>query len=165
MSKKPKISRAKDLEGFAIPWARPEELAYLPLRGPVVLVNGAFDLLHPTHMRLLWAAREAGETVICALDTDEKIAAEKGEGRPILSFPERAAALNYMPINLIVPIGSRADMDLVMKHVDLRVQGDGYAGKRSRYPAVPKLFVRSSGLHTSTIIERILSRCTPPKNS
>lgn len=138
-----------------VPVVRPGELRWLELRRPVVLVNGAFDMLHATHMRLLFAARQRAGTLVCALDTDEKIKHEKGSKRPIMSFLERCSALNYMPIDLIVPIDSKRNMDTVVEALapELRVQGADYRYKRSRYK-VPKLLVRENPIHTSQLIER-----------
>jgi cytidyltransferase-like protein len=127
----------------------------------VVLVNGAFDLLHTGHMRLLFAARAQGATLVVALDTDEKIHREKGPTRPFQSFAERAAALNYMPVDLIVPVDSRRDMDRVVACAHLRVQSDEYLNRPSRYPAVPKLFVRNSRTHTTALAERVAQKVGP----
>lgn len=149
------FTRYREVLDQGVPWVRPEELAHVPLRGPVIACNGAFDLLHSGHMRLLFAAAKQGPTVVVGLDTDEKLRAEKGPGRPFLSFSERAAALNFMPVSLIVPISSREDMDLLMQWVDLRVQGDEYLGKPSRYPQIPKLLVRDTPMHTSELARRM----------
>lgn len=142
-----------------IEWVRPSYFKTCTLKGPVVLINGAFDLLTPARMRLIFAARHKAGTLVCALDSDEKIKAEKGPERPILSFPERAACLNYMPIDYIVPIDNKADMTALIKHLapDLRVQGADYRDTPSRYP-VKKMLVREGCLHTTGIIDRILKR-------
>ena len=153
--------RYRDTEGAQLPWVRPAELRHMPLAGPVILVNGAFDLLHAGHMRLLFAARAQGATLVVALDTDEKIRREKGDARPFQSFAERAAALNYMPVDLIVPVDCRRDMDRVVACSHLRVQSDEYLNRPTRYPQVPKLFVRNSRIHTTALAERIAQKVGP----
>jgi cytidyltransferase-like protein len=153
--------RYRDTEGAQLPWVRASELRHLPLAGPVVLINGAFDLLHAGHMRLIFAARAQGATLVVALDTDEKVRREKGAARPFQSFAERSAALNYMPVDLIVPVGTRRDMDQVVAACHLRVQSDEYLGRPSRYPSVPKLFVRNSRTHTTALAERIAQKVGP----
>src|SRR5579864_2512667 len=107
-----------------VPWVRPGDFILGTLKSPIVLINGAFDILHAPHMRLIFAARHKAGTLVCALDSDEKIRQEKGPGRPILTFVERAASLNYMPIDIIVEINSRKDMDQLITTLkpDLRVQ-------------------------------------------
>jgi cytidyltransferase-like protein len=130
-----------------------------------VVINGAFDLLHVGHMRLIFQAREmAGNkgTLVCALDSDRRIRDSK-KGRPILTWVERATALSYMPIDYLIEIDSDEEMKnfLNKSRPNLRVQGGEYVDKASKYPWLKKAYVRSEGMHTSVIIERILKQCKP----
>lgn len=145
-----------------IEWRRPSDFTAIELPRPVVLINGAFDLLHTGHFKIIAKARDrAGMrgTVICALDSDAKITRSKGQGRPIMSWIERAAALNYQPINMLVEIDTREDMDTLIASVrpDLRVQGYDYIDHQSAYPNIPKLFVHGTPMRTTEIIRRIQS--------
>jgi bifunctional ADP-heptose synthase (sugar kinase/adenylyltransferase) len=142
-----------------IPWLRPEDFYQLKLKSPVVLINGAFDLLHRTHMRLIFAAAHKAGTLICALDSDDKVMNEKGPTRPIMNFVERATTLNYMPIDYIVPIEDSRDLSqlITITKPDLRVQGLEYKDHISRFP-VRKMFVRGGTVHTTEIVERIVGR-------
>jgi len=132
----------------------------MDLPRPVVLVNGAFDLLHSSHMRLIFAARHKAATLVCALDADAKIAREKGPQRPVMSFIERAAALNYMPLDYLVEINNKGDMDRLIAALqpDLRVRSEAEKGKPSAYPDVRKMYVREGRMHTSYIVNRILRK-------
>lgn len=56
----------------------------------VVLANGCFDLLHVGHVRYLSEARERGDLLVVALNTDESVRANKGTGRPRIPLEERA---------------------------------------------------------------------------
>lgn len=147
------LHRESDLR--EIPWLRPSEFKYLPFARPVVLINGAFDLLHASHMRLIFAARRKGATVICALDSDSRVRRNKGQGRPILNFNERCASLNYMPIDYICEIRDERDMKTLMAGLqpELRVQGEDYKDKPSKYPTLKSL-VREGAIHTSDLIKR-----------
>jgi rfaE bifunctional protein nucleotidyltransferase chain/domain len=58
-----------------------------------VLANGCFDLLHVGHVRYLEAARERGDALVVALNTDESVRAAKGQGRPLVPLAERAELL------------------------------------------------------------------------
>ena len=140
-----------------IPWIRPTDFSGMALKHPVVLINGAFDILHAPHMRLIFAARHKAGTLVCALDSDTKVASEKGPARPVLSFIERAASLNYMPLDYIVEINNTKDMNALMASLkpDLRVQSIEYRDKPSRYRS-KKMFVREGALHTSEIVRRIM---------
>lgn len=155
----------REMDHRDVPWVRPVEFKGMELPRPVVLVNGAFDLLHSSHMRLIFAARQKGATLVCALDADAKIAKEKGSSRPILSFIERAAGLNYMPLDYIVEIADRRDMDTLMRNLkpDLRVRSEAEKGNASRYPDVPKMLVREGRIHTSVLVDRIAKRYATKK--
>jgi len=52
----------------------------------IVFTNGCFDILHVGHIRCLKGARELGDILIVALNSDASTRMLKGEGRPI--FPE-----------------------------------------------------------------------------
>jgi cytidyltransferase-like protein len=49
----------------------------------VVLATGFFDLLHQEHINFLVKAKAAGDTLIVAVESDERARALKGEGRPV----------------------------------------------------------------------------------
>ena len=56
----------------------------------IVFTNGCFDILHPGHARYLYAARDLGDHLIVALNSDRSVRAIKGSKRPI--FPENMRA-------------------------------------------------------------------------
>lgn len=143
-----------------VEWYRVADTKLTLLPHPIVLVNGAFDLLHVGHMRLLYTAKDHAKTLVVALDSDRKIKESKGAARPIQTFIERAAALNYMPVDAIVEIDTREDMDRLVTALrpDLRVQGWDYKDSVSRYPDIPKLLIRRADTPTSALIERIIQK-------
>ena len=51
----------------------------------IVFTNGCFDILHPGHTRYLAAARELGDHLIVAVNSDSSVRAIKGPDRPIFS--------------------------------------------------------------------------------
>ena len=59
----------------------------------LVFTNGVFDLLHPGHVRYLQAARNEGDTLIVAVNSDPSVRAIKGPARPINPEAERAEVL------------------------------------------------------------------------
>lgn len=60
----------------------------------IVFTNGVFDLLHPGHVRYLEAARQLGEALIVALNSDRSARAlAKGPARPLNAQGERAEML------------------------------------------------------------------------
>jgi D-beta-D-heptose 7-phosphate kinase/D-beta-D-heptose 1-phosphate adenosyltransferase len=70
----------------------------------IVFTNGCFDILHPGHTRYLYAARNLGDFLIVAVNSDRSVAALKGETRPILPQLARAeltAAMSWVDAVLI----------------------------------------------------------------
>ncbi len=58
-------------------------------REGLVLANGIFDLLHVGHVRYLLGAKEAGRTLLVALNSDASSRRLKGSGRPLMPLLER----------------------------------------------------------------------------
>ena len=61
--------------------------------GRLVFTNGAFDLLHPGHVRYLCEARSLGDALMVAVNSDRSVRANKGADRPINPQDERAEIL------------------------------------------------------------------------
>jgi rfaE bifunctional protein nucleotidyltransferase chain/domain len=64
-----------------------------PRKGRLVFTNGCFDLLHRGHVEYLYAARELGDELVVALNTDDSVRRLKGHGRPINSEFDRAVVV------------------------------------------------------------------------
>ena len=62
----------------------------------VVLTNGCFDLLHAGHIHFLQEARQLGDALFVAINSDESVRALKGPKRPVQSEQERAYALGAL---------------------------------------------------------------------
>ncbi len=68
----------------------------------VVFTNGVFDLIHSGHVDYLVKAKEMGDVLILALNTDESVKRIKGEKRPILLQNERAFVVsNLKPVDYV----------------------------------------------------------------
>ncbi|MGD9252686.1 MAG: adenylyltransferase/cytidyltransferase family protein [Holophagae bacterium] len=61
----------------------------------VVMVNGAFDVLHVGHVRYLAAAAELGDRLVVAVNSDLSVQASKGPLRPIIPECERIEVLSH----------------------------------------------------------------------
>jgi len=59
----------------------------------LVFTNGCFDLLHPGHVRYLSQARELGDALIVALNSDASVSRLKGPERPIHTTEDRAEVI------------------------------------------------------------------------
>ena len=62
----------------------------------VVLVNGAFDVLHVGHVRYLAAARDLGDRLVAAVNSDISVQLSKGSLRPIMPEIERVEILSHL---------------------------------------------------------------------
>ncbi len=62
----------------------------------LVMTNGCFDLLHPGHIGYLREAREAGDFLLVAINTDESVKRLKGPGRPAQPAADRCAVLEAL---------------------------------------------------------------------
>jgi rfaE bifunctional protein nucleotidyltransferase chain/domain len=59
----------------------------------VVLTNGCFDVLHHGHTRYLNQAKQLGDILVVALNSDDSVRRLKGPGRPINTITDRAAVI------------------------------------------------------------------------
>jgi rfaE bifunctional protein nucleotidyltransferase chain/domain len=70
----------------------------------LVFTNGVFDLLHVGHVRYLQQARELGDALVVAVNSDASVRQLKGDTRPLMSENDRAeilaslAAVDYVTI-------------------------------------------------------------------
>jgi rfaE bifunctional protein nucleotidyltransferase chain/domain len=59
----------------------------------LVFTNGVFDLLHVGHVRYLAQARELGDALLVAINSDRTVRELKGKDRPVFNEAERAEIL------------------------------------------------------------------------
>jgi D-beta-D-heptose 7-phosphate kinase/D-beta-D-heptose 1-phosphate adenosyltransferase len=130
----------------------------------VVFTNGCFDLLHVGHVRSLERAREHGDRLVVAVNTDASVRALKGAGRPIVPARERAEVVAALGcVDWVVLFGERTPRaailalrpDVLAKGGDWplaavvgRADVEGWGGRVVRLRQVP-------GVRTSAIVERI----------
>jgi D-beta-D-heptose 7-phosphate kinase/D-beta-D-heptose 1-phosphate adenosyltransferase len=87
-----------------------------------------FDLLHPGHIDVLTAARDAGDALVVGLNTDTSVRRLKGEGRPVRSEAERAYVLAALEVvDAVVLFDDDTPLELVMVlKPDVIVKGGDY---------------------------------------
>jgi D-glycero-beta-D-manno-heptose 1-phosphate adenylyltransferase len=94
----------------------------------VVLANGCFDVLHAGHVRYLRGAREFGDYLVVAINSDEQVKNLKGDGRPILSEQDRAeivSALEVVDVVTIFPEPTVEELLLAIRP-DVHAKGTDY---------------------------------------
>ena len=97
-----------------------------------VWVNGCFDILHRGHFELFNYAKSLGDRLIVGVDTDEKVAKDKGPDRPYNNIDDRVYALNSLQaIDLTYIFNSREELIQLIKQTspDILVVGSDWKGK------------------------------------
>ena len=61
-----------------------------------IWVNGCFDILHRGHFELFNYAKSLGNELIVGIDSDEKVAQDKGPDRPYNKLEDRVYALESL---------------------------------------------------------------------
>ena len=87
----------------------------------VVCVAGAFDLLHPGHVRLLEQARGLGDVLIVALQSDESVRIAAAQADKLIGAPApapTAAHTGKLPARPITPAAERAEILAALAAVD-----------------------------------------------
>ena len=135
----------------------------------VVFTNGCFDILHIGHTRYLAEAKELGDVLVVGVNSDSSVKRLKGEKRPIVPELERVemleslASVDYAllfdedtPIELIKQVrpsilvkGGDWAVDQIVGHEFVAT----YGGQTLSLPFV-------DGSSTTSIVERVISRCT-----
>ena len=72
----------------------------------IVSTNGCFDILHIGHLRYLQAAKQVGDILLVAINSDDSVRAIKGDRRPLVTEDERAeilAALECVDYVMVFP--------------------------------------------------------------
>ena len=135
----------------------------------VVLTNGCFDLLHVGHVRCLRRARELGDALIVAVNSDDSVRALKGPGRPVVPEAARAEVLSALGCVDYVTIFDAPTAESLVATVqpDVYVKGGDYrpVGKASpearivaSYGGITVFLELEAGASTSAIINTILCR-------
>jgi rfaE bifunctional protein nucleotidyltransferase chain/domain len=107
-----------------------EECEQLKASGQrVVFTNGCFDIIHPGHTRYLCAARDLGDHLIVAVNSDRSVMAIKGPERPVFSEQMRAELLAALSCVDTVLIFDEDNPLKVIKHLlpDILVKGGDWS--------------------------------------
>jgi D-beta-D-heptose 7-phosphate kinase/D-beta-D-heptose 1-phosphate adenosyltransferase len=127
-----------------------------------IFVNGTFDILHSGHLAMLLFAKEQGDYLTVAIDSDERIRTLKGPTRPIHSLIERVFMLSCLkPVDDVVSFHTDEELTNLISQHDAMVKGSDYIGKDIVGQEVCKeiiFFDLIKGYSTSETIKRIVGR-------
>jgi len=91
----------------------------------VVFANGCFDILHVGHIRYLKEAKELGDMLIVAINSDSSAKKLKGNGRPVTERAEIVAAIEYVDYVTIFNEPDVSSLLLTLKP-DIHAKGTDY---------------------------------------
>jgi len=94
----------------------------------VVMTNGCFDILHAGHVSYLNTAREQGDRLIVAVNSDQSTRDLKGEGRPVNPIDRRMAVLaGLAAVDWVIEFSEETPQRLIANILpDLLVKGGDY---------------------------------------
>ena len=94
----------------------------------IVTTNGCFDVLHLGHLRYLQAARQLGDLLVVAINSDASVRELKGENRPLIPEDERAEMLAGLEcVDYVVIFPELTPIELLSElKPDIHVKGGDY---------------------------------------
>ena len=113
----------------------------------VVWTNGCFDVLHRGHIQLFEYARHMGDKLIVGIDSDVKVANDKGPSRPINTHIDEVKVFN-----------SSAELEGFIKQInpDIMVIGSDWKEKKvvgAEFAKKVLFFDRIGNYSTTNILE------------
>ena len=125
-----------------------------------VFVNGTFDVLHRGHVELLKYAKEQGDILIVAIDSDERVRSMKGRSGPVHGEKERKYMLeNLKPVDQVFVFESTEELEKLVEVIKpaIMIVGSDWKGRKvigSEHAKSLKFFDRIEGYSSTEIIQR-----------
>jgi rfaE bifunctional protein nucleotidyltransferase chain/domain len=125
----------------------------------VVWTNGCFDVLHRGHIQLFEYARHMGDKLIVGIDSDVKVANDKGPNRPINTQEDRKYLLESIRhIDEVKVFNSSAELEGFIKQInpDIMVIGSDWKEKKvvgAEFAKKVLFFDRIANYSTTNILE------------
>jgi rfaE bifunctional protein nucleotidyltransferase chain/domain len=130
----------------------------------IVFTNGCFDIIHTGHIDLLSRARQLGDVLVVAINSDSSVRRLKGADRPVFPEAERAEILSALDtVDYVCTFDEDTPLEtILMVHPDVLVKGadwtanivgqrevEAWGGRVEALPLVP-------GQSTTSVIDRVL---------
>lgn len=130
----------------------------------IVMTNGCFDILHPGHVSYLKEAKQLGDRLIVAVNSDASVKALKGPTRPINDVDHRMEVLAGLEaVDWVVEFDQETPQQLIANILpNLLVKGGDYqveqiAGAKEVFDngGDVKILSFKNGFSTTAIIEQM----------
>lgn len=91
----------------------------------LVFTNGCFDIIHRGHVDYLNRAKELGDFLVVALNSDDSVRRIKGEERPINKLEDRAFVIdNLKAVDFVLSFNEDTPYELISRVIpDVLVKG------------------------------------------
>ncbi|OPY13603.1 MAG: Bifunctional protein HldE [Syntrophus sp. PtaU1.Bin005] len=132
----------------------------------IAFTNGCFDILHVGHTRYLRQAREKGDVLILALNSDASVRRIKGEKRPLIPQDERAELLSCLEfVDYVTLFDESTPLNLILYlKPDVLIKGgdwpeDQVVGRREvlSWGGTVSIIPEIPGASTTNIVDKILA--------
>lgn len=141
----------------------------------LVFTNGCFDLLHAGHVAYLAQAKQLGDRLIVAVNSDASVTRLKGDGRPINPLARRMQVLTGLAsVDWVVSFEEDTpEALLTILAPDVLVKGGDYARKEdvvgwevvAARGGEVQLVSAVDGLSTSALVHQLASSTSPDADS
>lgn len=151
-----------------VPWqlhkqskfVNPEELCNRNFK--LVLTNGCFDILHAGHLESLRIAKNKGDKLVVAVNSDASVSRLKGPKRPVISLKDRMDLLAALEmVDYVVYFDEDCPQKLIEQiKPDVLVKGEDWKGKKVAGADIVKEICYVplvNGRSTTSIIDKICS--------
>jgi D-beta-D-heptose 7-phosphate kinase/D-beta-D-heptose 1-phosphate adenosyltransferase len=130
----------------------------------LVFTNGCFDILHRGHVAYLTFARNQGDALLVAVNTDASVRLNKGQDRPINSQDDRALVIaSLRAVDFVVLFDDQEPKEIIAEILpQILVKGKDWAHYVSGREVVEEnggqvvLADMVEGRSTTSAIEKIL---------
>lgn len=141
----------------------------------IIFTNGVFDILHAGHVEFLRQAKDLGDVLVVAVNSDQSARNLKGRNRPINSQRDRLALIAALgPVDYSITFDDATPTDIIrMLRPDVHVKGGDHSGVDlpeaaavREYGGEVVILPLVGNVSTTSVIDRILSLAyLPPEEA
>jgi D-beta-D-heptose 7-phosphate kinase/D-beta-D-heptose 1-phosphate adenosyltransferase len=131
----------------------------------IVFTNGCFDVIHAGHVAYLRDAKRQGDVLIVAVNSDDQVRQQKGDGRPIYPLTDRLDILSELQcVDYLVSFEQPTVHELLRAITpEVYVKGGDYQPSQiNEYDLVQELgldlriLAHRPGLGSSDVVEQVI---------
>lgn len=128
-----------------------------------IFVNGTFDVLHQGHLCLLSFAKQQGDYLLVALDSDSRVKSLKGADRPFNDLETRLAIISALRwVDEVASFSTSSELEHIIQAYspDVMLVGSDWKGKTvigSQYAKQVLFFDRLQKFSTTNSLQSYIS--------